>query len=361
MVLAAIQARNPLLNYGGDNYLMLLLFWGLFLPLGGCLSVDSWRFGWRRHGSMVSIGSVAFVLQVAVVYLFGFLSKSGALWHSGDAVSLVLRMDPYTSDLGRTLLDYPRILTGLTYLTLVFELLAPLLLFVPRRWARMLAVGLIVLLQMGFATCMELGIFPFVSLLGLVPLVRVSSLPEMSSVPSRRSRLEFVMNAVCAVSLVSMLGWNVAVSQLEFQRSRLESKLPGFVVGGLERLRLDQSWSMFSPDPPIEDGWLVFSATLRDGAVVDLLQGGRPISWEKPSDVSASFGGDRWKAYFLTLVQRQLSWRLTAAFFINRWNQGHDSDESIHSMRVVLMRELNSVRDESTPERVVLYEANHPE
>ena len=356
VLLAAIQARNPLVNYGGDSYLMVLLFWGLFLPLEACWSVDGWRFGERRQGAVVSVGSVAFVVQLAVVYFFGFLSKSGPLWLSGEAVAVVFRMDQYTTDLGRALLEYPVFLRGLTYTTLFVEFLAPVLLFVPRWWARALAVSLIIVLQLGFASCMELGLFPYVSLLGVVPLVRRGTLREKTSLSGGTVRFAYVRHLFCGGALVSMVLWNIAVSQVEFQRAQLESVLPSFLVGGLERLRLDQSWSMFSPDPPTEDGWLVFAATLRDNTVVDLLQKSQVINWGKPKNVSASFGGDRWKAYFLNLVQRRLSPRRVADYFMAKWNQGKAPAQEMVSLQVIFMKERNSVQNESIPERVILYE-----
>lgn len=36
----SIQVRNPFLLHGGDQYLRLLLFWSIFMPLGECCSLD---------------------------------------------------------------------------------------------------------------------------------------------------------------------------------------------------------------------------------------------------------------------------------------------------------------------------------
>jgi hypothetical protein len=50
-LLASLQARNPTLIQGGDNLLLLLLFWGMFLPLGARFAIDAAldrRAGGRR-------------------------------------------------------------------------------------------------------------------------------------------------------------------------------------------------------------------------------------------------------------------------------------------------------------------------
>ena len=132
-LLGAIQARNPLLLYGADNVLMLLLLWSVFLPLGSKWGIDSWRYSAAKRNVFVSLGSVAYVLQIGVIYFFSFLSKKGEAWMNGTAVETVLHLDQYTAPLGRELLSYPSLLRGLNWGTLGIELLAPLCLLVPHR------------------------------------------------------------------------------------------------------------------------------------------------------------------------------------------------------------------------------------
>ena len=43
LLLASLHARNPILQYGGDHLLRMLLFWSLFLPLGCYWSIDRLR------------------------------------------------------------------------------------------------------------------------------------------------------------------------------------------------------------------------------------------------------------------------------------------------------------------------------
>ena len=71
VLLTSLQVRNPLICYEADTLLALLLFWGAFLPLGACWSVDARGKDPPPPGTHVrSGGSVALVLQVAFVYVF---------------------------------------------------------------------------------------------------------------------------------------------------------------------------------------------------------------------------------------------------------------------------------------------------
>ena len=356
LFLGALQARNPLVLYGADNVLMLLLLWGAFLPLGSRWSFDSWRFGRVKHGGFVSAGSVAYVLQIGAIYFFSFLSKSGETWWSGRAVETVLHLDQYTSASGVWLLQYPQLLQVLNWGTLGGEFLAPLCLLIPGPRFRIVALVLIAMLQIGFAAFMELGLFPWVSLIALIPLAAWGRSVVVPGVVGRPSgRLATGANVLCVGLIGLMLLGNVVVSRVAFQRSRLQTVLPGSLVAGMERLRLDQSWSMFSPDPPLEDGWLVIEATLEDGGKVDLLSGKRAVSEAKPPSVSNSFGGDRWKAYFLNLVQRRLSWRRVVEVSVRNWEAESGESARIKGVKVVYVREDTVLSGKALLESVELY------
>ena len=77
---------------GSDNLLLLLLFWGLFLPWGARLSLAAAVRRPSREASPeadpthLSIASKALIFQVLAVYFFGVLEKRRRLaggWH-GD-------------------------------------------------------------------------------------------------------------------------------------------------------------------------------------------------------------------------------------------------------------------------------------
>lgn len=360
VIVNAVQARNPLVLYGADTHFVVILLWSCLLPLDRCWSWTSWRSGRAQSHRIQSVASAAYVLQIGVLYWFSFISKSGETWWSGDALGIVLQLDAYVSDAGRALAAHSGWLAPLNWMTLIAEALAPILLLGPFRWMRLSAVGLIACLQLGFAIFMDLGLFPSVSLIALIPLVwlrrdptRVHVEPQSDKPPPSVPWTECFAGAL----LIGMLLWNISVSQVAFQRTRLKARLPDSVVWMAEVFRLDQSWSMFSPDPPIEDGWLVVEAKLRDGRLIDLLTSDF-VSWAKPDSVTHRLGGDRWKAYLLNLVQRNLSWKPTVRYWIREWNLQNPDSASVEAVRVVLMRETFS-RDSSIPtQQVELYQTS---
>ncbi|MBI3462971.1 MAG: HTTM domain-containing protein, partial [Planctomycetes bacterium] len=171
----SLHVRNPLVTHGGDDLLRLLLFWGMFLPLGAGWSVDRLRAARAETCErLVSIGSAALLLQVCFVYWFTAALKSDPVWwKEGTAVYYALSLDALTKPLGQFLLRFPTLLRFLTFATLAIEVFAPTLLISPVFTGRMRLVGLggLLALQVGLMLCLELGLFPVVGLLGLVPFV----------------------------------------------------------------------------------------------------------------------------------------------------------------------------------------------
>ena len=86
LVVLSIQHRNILTVNAGDILLHLLLFWAMFLPLGAVWSVDRARRAayqaTPRPLSMrfFSAATVALFLQIAFVYWFTALLKTGGDW-----------------------------------------------------------------------------------------------------------------------------------------------------------------------------------------------------------------------------------------------------------------------------------------
>jgi hypothetical protein len=124
----SLHARNPLVLHGGDDILRLLLFWAMFLPLGGRWSVD------RTRASEVDIedeficswASAGLLLQLCFMYLFSGLLKSHPSWrHDGTAVYLALSIDQFATPLGRALLPYHGLLIAGTFATLALEIGGP--------------------------------------------------------------------------------------------------------------------------------------------------------------------------------------------------------------------------------------------
>lgn len=174
--LSSVQARNPLVLSAADTLLRVLYFWALFLPLGACWSLDSKRGTAPRSPStrVLSIGTVALFAQLAFVYVFTALLKSGAEWRTDyTAIYYALSIDQLTTPVGQYLLQFPELLRALTIGTFWLEALGPLLLFSPVFTAqvRTATIAAFMSLHVGIAFTMSIDYFPYLSGLCMVCLL----------------------------------------------------------------------------------------------------------------------------------------------------------------------------------------------
>jgi hypothetical protein len=173
VILLSIQQRNPVVLNAGDTLLRLLLFWSMFLPLGAYWSVDRALKASPPRLAMrfVSLATVALFMQIAFIYSFTAILKSGDEWRvDGTALYYALNLDSIVTPLGTYLTQFPALLKALTFGTLGLEAVGPLLLFCPFftgpvRTATVLAF---MSLHYGIWTTMEIGLFPWISALCMV-------------------------------------------------------------------------------------------------------------------------------------------------------------------------------------------------
>ncbi|MCC6994159.1 MAG: HTTM domain-containing protein [Deltaproteobacteria bacterium] len=358
VMLCSVQQRNPLLEQGGDILLRVVLFWGMFLPLGARASLDRARAGesaGEREGEavrVVSVATVALLLQLVLVYWMTALWKDSAAWRTeGSALYWALQIDQYVSGVGRWLRGYPAALTVLTLVVFWFEVVGPCLLLSPWRTGVVRTVAMVgfVALHVGVWLCLDIGLFPFVSafvMLGLLPSwCWDEGAPRLGAAlrgverwlaarvrASRRARavgrLPRWAEVLCVACLVYVVWWNVA-------------DLPGARVGLPQRLRfvaqvlrLEQRWDMFAPAPMRNDGWMVIAGRMADGREVDLMRGARALSWQAPAQ--RGYVNQRWRRYLMNLVApaRRGYRGPYAQWLCRRWRAA-----GVESLELVFMRE----------------------
>jgi predicted DCC family thiol-disulfide oxidoreductase YuxK len=157
--------------------LLALLFWSIFLPLGARYSVDAALNGRRIESeSVCSPASAALVVQVLSVYFFGALLKTGDAWVlNGEAVHAALHFSAYASQLGVWMGEVlpPVVQRWLTWFTYYIELYGPILVLLPFFTAkiRLVIVPLLMLMHVGFALLLTVGIYPYLSITSLLLLV----------------------------------------------------------------------------------------------------------------------------------------------------------------------------------------------
>ena len=342
ILLVSLHGRMPLVLTAADSYLRMLLLWSMFLPLGEIWSFDA-RV--RRHGSRVpgepvlSMASVAVVLQLCIVYWYAGCAKLNRVWLAGDAMDHILRWSMYVKPFGDWLLAYPDLLQWVTTGTVVLELSVPCLLFVPSRTGRfrLAVIASFVAFHLGIHLTLNVGLFAFVAFAGLSVLLpagfwvvaaRVVRLdPETGAsreryrdhAASRGSRLR---DGLCLFFLAYIVGsWDFSTLRYRDMPEWLEP------VGKV--MMLPQAWGMFQTAIP-RDYWYVYRGQQLNGEVVDALQEGvlTEIAAVRRSD---AFPNHRWRKLHARLVDADYSQYRQAVVdhLLEMWNSSHKGGERI--------------------------------
>lgn len=355
-LLTSLQIRNPFILQGGDLLLRLLVFWGMFLPLGAL-----WAFDARGRAPLpnlvVSGGSVGFILQVCLLYWAATLMKTHPIWmQEGSAVWYALNIDHFATTPGRILLGWRWAHAPLTFATLALEGLGPCLLLLPfwRPFWRTFVPLSFLLFHAGLGICLVLGPFPWVCgamWLALFPawvwenrLARriadgVSAwLPHATTKVLRpQPQPAWWVHGLAGGFLLYV----VVVNVHSLWGKTVDAYLPSGTFYFGDMFAINQSWAMFAPYPLREDGWYIARAVLADGSEVDLLRGGRPVNWEKPLWVSAEYPCEHWRKYMMNWLVPGLEANrgLYARFACREWNATHPPHQQVRRFDLYYMHE----------------------
>lgn len=386
VLLCSLQARNPLVLDAGDTLLRCIMIWSIFLPLGAAFSVDR-----RRDASppgrmrVLSVGSAALLLQVAVMYWFTATAKHDPIWtRDYSAVYYVLNLDVITTPFGHWLLRFPRLLQVLTFTTFWLELVGPCLALCPllTRWPRAAVVVCFWLLHLGMAVTLALGIlewvviaawFPFLPGVAWDALGRLGSkfnfrwIVEGPTIQRTRGwldrhwfkhpapadfRLSSAGSALVGALLVYTAVWNIYE---RFPAVREAAPLPkGWTIPG-RITRLEQWWWMFAPQPMMNDGWYAMKGVLVDGSIVNLWEPGKPLPETKPASVLNAYRNERWRRYLMSLWEPMYTptLRECADWLKQRWNEqysGGDPERKVKSVEIIYYLEETVPPDRIAPE-----------
>ena len=166
-------------NWGGVA-IGALMVWTMFLPTGRRFSVDAVLASMRARRDETpedletrlpepdntrvrSLAVCALLVQIAIIYWFNFVHKSGQTWKDGSAVYYVLHQERIITWLGLQIREHIpyKVTELLSRGTLVVEAAAPFLILTPVfwRWTRPLAILLLFGLHTSIAAMVNLGIF----------------------------------------------------------------------------------------------------------------------------------------------------------------------------------------------------------
>jgi len=348
VLVLSVQGRNPLVLNGGDILLRHLLFWGVLLPLDERWAVDATQRSRSGRERVASLATAGILLQVLVVYgVNAVLKHRSDVWQDGTATEYIFHLDQYTVLLGDALAEAPVVLSlgGRLWFWL---LTGAWLLVVLRGWPRAALVGAFVGAHLTMAATMSLDVFPFVSIVALLPFLpavvwdavdaRVVSvlekrLPGGEGIGVKRLRLpshpsllrrgwgdvaqRYLLPTIAGLAIVVMLVYNVGAV--------LED---GFgPTAGPDYLDGDPHWNMFAPNPPQATNWNHIGGTLESGARVDALHGGS-ISPDRPPDDPSAFLSARWRKYFedvRTPGRTEVLGPHLAEYRCDRWDGNHET------------------------------------
>lgn len=168
-LLLSLHARNIIILQAGDTFLRMLLFWCMFMPIGGRWSIDALRNPDKPEGGMriFSVATFALLIQVAMVYIFTGWLKTSSTWTTDfTALRYILMRDQFASGFGQWLSQFPAIVYPLVPLTLWLEKLGPILAFIPFRNApvRLVLFAAFWSFHLGIFFTMEVGLFSVISM-----------------------------------------------------------------------------------------------------------------------------------------------------------------------------------------------------
>jgi predicted DCC family thiol-disulfide oxidoreductase YuxK len=222
--ITSLDARNIFIENGGDVLVNLMAFLSMFLPLGKRFSVDAVLASLRARkesspaelndrsyqrtesNDFHSLIVLAMLLQLAVIYFFNAVHKSGRGWADGSAIYWFLEQDRIVTALGVFLREhtpYP-LIRGVTYGALAIEFALPAILLFPfaKTWMHRIAFLLGIGLHGGIALTSRLGPFSYAMMLFYVQFLAARDAELVGRWFSRESRRRTVIfDSDCGICL----------------------------------------------------------------------------------------------------------------------------------------------------------------
>jgi predicted DCC family thiol-disulfide oxidoreductase YuxK len=164
VLLLALDARNPWLLNTGHVLMPAFLFLSVLLPLEGSWGIGAALFRGPVPEAVRTPVLLPFLLLPFTAYFLNAVAKNFEVYFArADAVANALIS--YSTVLGVLFLErFPGVLPWLSRYTWLVEAGAPLLLLLPLWPLRLLGVGLLMSLHLGFLLLLDIGNFPLVML-----------------------------------------------------------------------------------------------------------------------------------------------------------------------------------------------------
>ncbi len=181
ILVTSLDNRLVMVENGGYVVVNLVLFYGMFFPVGERYSVDAWLRSYRERRERTaddlndrssfapsramyrSLGPFIAILNFATVYFLNVVNKSGVMWRRGETVHYVMHLNRMVTGVAVLIREIvPYWLTRpITWWVLIHEALLVTFILAPRgrRVTRPIAIAGVFLLHFTFGVMMRLGPF----------------------------------------------------------------------------------------------------------------------------------------------------------------------------------------------------------
>ena len=259
--ITSLDARDLFVENGGDVLVNLMAAITILLPLGRRFSVDAVLASMRaRHetspqalndraeppppdNTVVSLLVLVLFLQLATVYFFNFVHKSGVGWRNGSAIWWFLQQNRIVTHLGIFIREHVpySVIRVFCYSALSIEFSLPWILLFPffRSWMLRIALLLGVGLHGGIALTSRLGPFSYAMMLFYVLLLSADDarlVARWFGRPSRRRTVIFDVDCGICLFICRLLKRLDPCERLTFVgNDRAEALPPGVDLATAER------------------------------------------------------------------------------------------------------------------------------
>ena len=169
--ICSIQYRAWFLLCGGDLLIRILFFVGIFLPLDQYFSVTKKSI---QEKTVFNFVIVLYFIQLCFIYYTAAMGRDHhSWWIDATAISDVLKHKPSASYFAQFILFFPLILKFLTRWTMLIEFFFPFIMFIPfnTQKIKLISALTMMLLHFGILTFMNIGLFPYASMLSWLILL----------------------------------------------------------------------------------------------------------------------------------------------------------------------------------------------
>jgi hypothetical protein len=381
-LMLSLVNRNPLLHYGGDKLLPLLLLCGFFLFFKNLKQ--------NSYNNSFFLSKISSALLIAQIFMLYFVAGVAKLkmpeWWDGTALNNIFNMNMVIKESANWLKDVEFLLPVISILVPWFEMLFPILLLIPIFNYKFRTIGIYGLLTinlfisftldvgyfMPYATASILACLPptfwnnqyvrglKIKLLSLYELDNIvknylSIIFNINQIPSKIWSIIFTSNFIqfinvmtyrIAICLVVALTGIVIFTGIEAMGGWRMVNYPKFIWFGIRSINIYQKWDLFA-NPTNVRNWYVAKAKLKNGKWVDILQDGRGVSWAAQVSPNKLFKeNSKWRVIFAKTTRsksKKLKKSLTKAL-ANKWNSDRPDSESVESLTLYFLQEKPNLK-----------------